>query len=69
MHESTLSKVRIEDYYTLLAQVKRICRNYEFNILSILMQYADKLLSLLTKTLQGILCEVYSSLDKVNSIN
>ena len=63
VHESTVAKIRVEDYHELLVYVRRIYRYINLEHHSILGQYKSRLDILNTDTLQEIVYEVISSYD------
>ena len=54
VHESMMSKIRVEDHGILLNQVKELYNHIPINNTSILHQYKNKLNKVNTKTLRGI---------------
>ena len=60
MHESIRSKVQVEDHYALLVQVRKWYRVIDIDSSSFFWQHEDKISSLFTDTLKGIIYKTYS---------
>ena len=58
VHESMMSKIRVEDHCILLNQVEELYREVNINNTSVLYQYKNKLHKVNTEILRGIAYEL-----------
>ena len=66
VHESTVSDVRIEDHHQLLVHVRRLYRSCDIEENNVLWQYRNRLSTLSSDTLRGIMHEFFSVLEDVD---
>ena len=57
------SKIKVEDHYNLLLEVRMLFTQVEISASSVLQQYKHRLNSLSTKTLRGIAYQLLSNLN------
>ena len=62
MHESSTSRIQVENYHYLLAQVQLLCNQVDIDYSSVLHQYKYCLNRLPTNTLQGIAYQILTNL-------
>ena len=66
VHERTVSDVRVEDYHQLLVHARRLYRCCDIDQDHVLWQYRNRLSSLSSDTLRGIIYEFFSMLDDID---